>query len=237
MLRGIFDGGGLRKQNGHWQASGQSPAPSPYIEIGSNPVFIYSSGFLTASVVSNIIRQNGIWIFDSYPGSPIDVSDYLKTYFNQGGNRIGGSSPDYASLNIEVCSITTDEQRQKIQNANNLRIRIIPYTMPGATDTTNLAKNLALPRYTDTVRSYAADPLNINIYVNGSLYQTYDLDETKHENFRVTVNNPLESIYDSMEPYQTGTQGSYWRGYPVKDELILDLGSHFTKPGPMILIR
>lgn len=107
MLRGVFDGGGLRKQNGHWQSSGAGIHPSPEIMLSEGIIYIgggdrlYNDGgvinTLNVSAPYSIVPHNGKPFFnphDQVNGWDMDLFDPA---INSGGSIYnsdwGGISP------------------------------------------------------------------------------------------------------------------------------------------------
>ena len=97
MLRGIFDGGGLRKQNGHWQSSGAGVVPpSPEIMLSETILYIgggnrlYNDGgiinHLNFSAPYSIVPHNGKPFFYPHDQARGWEMDMFDPAINTGGD-------------------------------------------------------------------------------------------------------------------------------------------------------
>lgn len=130
MLRGYFDGGGLRKQNGHWQSGSAGvipPTPTGNI-VNSFILRICGGNYLQTNSGYSIITRRGRLFF-----VPYDKGTGLESWADDPawdvGNNIGGSvynhptiinsRHDYRYVNAVVNNPSTTATQEQIDAFNS----------------------------------------------------------------------------------------------------------------------
>ena len=225
MLRGIYDGGGVRKQNGHWQ-SGTGGVIPPIPPIASGSFLIRSAAALSGEIVKYMYDASGRPYFkpviNPESGKHWDISIW-DANLNTGGNEVNSDyNADGKYVNALVHYLQFyDENFNDLSNYSKLRFVFTP-THANDTDLGQYERALAIPFRTNYTSIYRNIENSDMVLCNDS----YTIGNTT-QSVHGTINK--QAVQLNLKEYMVrldadpSANPDYMYGFPIGENLTIEV--------------